>query len=473
MSRLAIAAGCAFALGCRKPDPGPALQIVDETTIVRRGDTVPDTSAIFDGKKVSLVAAKGETVGLLVYHREAQPVTLAGARGFAVDDVHVASASSKMYGPSRGKGDYPDGLTPSDAPASDPAYFEITADTTTALVMKVAGKDIPVELTVKGALPPLPRTVWAYEDPRELVWAGNPGGERGAPSGAEAQCIDLFAAHGVLLSPDLRPELWNARKAQFAGLRDVPVIIPEDPASVGKSVTEWLAAMPDHQPFAIPIDEPRKPDARRKVRALADAIRAVDPTHRFHLAVTDAPDPIYGDAVDLYISSLAPHLEGDKVARWTYNGNPPYAGNMTVDAVQPALRTWGWIAWRYNIPLWYAWDALYWHDRHNRHGAPLPGKPMDGISFDDGEDHGSLDGVLAMPGPGGCRPTLRLKQLRRGLEDRALLDAAARCHADAAKAIAAQMIPRALGDASGDAAWPADPNVWEQARAKLVDLNCP
>lgn len=443
MSRLAIVAGCAFALGCRKPDPGPALQILDETQVLRRGDPVPDTSPIFDGARVKVVAAKGETVGLLVYHRDAQPVTLAGARGFAVDD----------------------------APASDPAYFEIDAPAT--LTLRVAGRDIPVEVTAKGVLPPLPRTVWAYEDPRELVWAGNPAGAGAAPSTAEAQCIDLFAKHGVLLTPDLRPELWDARKAQFDGIRDVPVIIPEDPASVGASVTAWLAAMPDHQPFAIPIDEPRKPDARRKVRALADAIRAVDPQHRFHLAVTDAPDPIYGDAVDLYISWLAPHLAGDKYARWTYNGAPPWAGNMTVDAVQPGLRTWGWIAWRWNIPTWYAWDALYWHDRHNRHGAALPGRAMDPVSFDDGEDHGNLDGVLALPAPGGCRPTLRLKQLRRGLQDRALLEAASRCNADAAKAIAAQVVPKALGDASGAASWSPDPAVWEQARAKLVSLLCP
>jgi hypothetical protein len=267
------------------------------------------------------------------------------------------------------------------------------------------------------------------------------------------------------------------------------VIIPDDPAGAAAAVTAWLAMLPpDHAPFAIPIDEPRTAEARKKVRALADAVRGVNDGRglppagsaaegrrgvidgRFHLAVTDAPDPSYGDRIDLYISWLAAHREGDRYARWTYNGAPPYAGSMVVDAEAPGLRTWGWIAWRWQIPVWYVWDALYWHDRHNRKGAPLPGRALGPISFDDGEDHGNLDGVLAMPSAEGCDPTLRLAALRRGLQDRQLLELAAKCKPAEAAAIAARLVPRALADAEKTASWPRDPAAWEAGRRELLAL---
>lgn len=128
------------------------------------------------------------------------------------------------------------------------------------------------------------------------------------------------------------------------------------------------------------------------------------------------------------------------------------------------------------IATWYVWDALYWHDRHNRHGTPLPGRAVDvecdATSFDDGEDHGNLDGVLALPAPGGCQPTLRLASVRRGLQDRALLDLAARCDPKATAELATELVPHALGDApvTGDPAWPTDEAVWERARQKLIAL---
>src|SRR5262249_6699015 len=100
----------------------------------------------------------------------------------------------------------------------------------------------------------------------------------------------------------------------------------------------------------------------------------------------------------------------------------------------------------------------------------------DPTSFDDGEDHGNLDGVLALPDPagGGCRSTLRLAALRRGLLDRALLEASARCDPAAADAVAARMVPRALGDADGGASgspsWSPDEADWERARRQLVAI---
>jgi len=452
---------CALGPACRPADRGPDLQIVGETLRLRPQDPVPATSPWFDGKRISLVAAQGETLGVQVLHRGGGPValTLPGARveGFEVLRVHASHGSTAMYGGGRGAGDYPDELVPAAQPATDPAYFAVTAQASGEGELVVGGRHIAVSLHVAPvALPALPLDVWAYYDPRELA------GSLDAPNDAERACIAMFAQRGVLLSPDMPPSAWPARK-ELVPTTYVPAVI-----SGADDVRAWLAQAPDRDVFAIPIDEPGTPEARAKVVALAKTVREAG-GGKFLFAVTDTPHPEYGDLVDLYIAAKAAHLTGDSYRRWTYNGTPPQAGAMVLDAEPPGTRTWGWIAYRYRIPVWYVWDALYWHDRHNRKGEPARALDprRDATTFDDGDDHGNLDGVLALPG---CHPTLRLEALRRGYEDRALLELAAKCHPAEASALAAKMVPRALGDAKGAPAWPADEAAWETARRQLLEL---
>jgi hypothetical protein len=477
-SAVCVNAPCAFAPGCKSKDPGPDLQVVGESTRIRADRPVAATTPWFDGATVRLVAARGEILGIQVQHRGGGPVTLtlpdATVAGFAVDKIAVKRPSTALYGGSAGAGDYADGLTPATAPDTDPAYFEIRVprDATPGErrgELVADERHVPVVLTIAPVvLPPLPRLVWAYDDPREL---------RRRIGDAEAQCIAMFADHGVLLSPDVQLSDWDARKAQLAGMPYVPVILPEDPGLVAPYVAGWIdrTAGTGSVPFAIPIDEPRTADAKHRVRALADAVRAAGGgPGKLLYAVTADPDPELGASVDLYIT-LHAHL-ADPVPRWTYNGAPPRAGSMVLDAEAPGTRTWGWIAWRYNIPLWYVWDALYWRDRHNAKGGPVRELHVesDPVSFDDGDDHGNLDGVLALPGDRACRPTLRLAALRRGLQDRMLLDAAARCQVEKTAKLAERMVPRALGDAGDRASWSSDEAVWEQARRELLTLAaCP
>ncbi len=480
------------------PDPGPDLQIVGESHRVRLEDPIPATSPLFDGTRVSLVGARGETLGIQVLRRDTHAVALritdpaVRVQGYTVEAFRATRGSTAMYGGTRGAGTYPDALTPTDAPASNPAYFEITLARDAAPgprtgELVVGTRTIPVTLDVSPVtLPPLSPGVWAYGDPRELAWVASPTGDppRATPSATELACIDTFARHGILLTPDVHLDWWPHRKHLLAGIRDVPVNISKDPAVAAEQVKKWIAIFEGtgQVPFAIPIDEPRTPELQQKVVALAKAVRAAGGgPGRFHYAVTDVPRPAYGDLIDLYISMSAVHREGDRYPRWTYNGAHPYAGSMVLDAITPGTRTWGWIAWRWRIPTWYVWDALYWHDRHNRKGAPLPGRALDPrvdpTSFHDGEDHGNLDGVLALPIPGGCQPTLRLAQIRRGFQDKQLLELASRCDPDATAKLAADLIPTALADAPGKGrpssqkpSWPTTEPPWEAARRRLIEI---
>jgi hypothetical protein len=463
MERTHLALCVCATIACNKVDSGPPLLVIGEAMRVRSGD-LPRSSPYFDGKRVVLAAARGETLGIQVWHTEPGPVTLslpgAHVEAYAVELAHVVRPSTALYGGSQGKGDYPDGLVAAEAPASNPAYFEISAQQSGAGELVVGGRRVPVQLTVAPvALPALPLWVWAYYQAKQL------GGTDDAPNDAERACIAMFRARGVLLSPDLAPSAWPARRELLAGAPFVPAVIPDDPARVGDAVTAWITntAGTGQVPFAIPIDEPHTDEARAKVRAIGDAVHAAGGgPGKFLLAVTDDARADYGDSVDLAISVHA------RDGGWTYNGAPPRAGSMVVDAESPGLRTWGWIAWKWHVPIWYVWDALYWHDRHNKRDD-LIDPARDAVSFDDGDDHGNLDGVLALPG---CKPTLRLAALRRGLQDRQLLELAAKCDPAATAALAQRMVPRALGDAPdrGEPSWPLDEQPWIAAHDELLRL---
>jgi hypothetical protein len=487
-----LAATCALSPGCRRDvDPGPDLQIVGESTRVRLEDPYPaQTPWLVDGT-VLLVSGIGENVGIQVLHRFPGPVTLTFAyehilvSAFDVDSFPVTRASSEMYGGGR-TGTFPDGLRPTKVPTTNPAYFSFRASWVAEPghytgELSVGGRTLPVSLTVVDAhIPAVAPRVWAYGDPREIAWANAAPPDvvaPEAPSKSETSCESVFHWHDVNYMPDLHLDWWPARRP-YATLRDLPVVIPTDPATVGDAVRAWIEATRNtqHVPFAIPIDEPSTPEKRAKVIELAKAVRAAGGGPKtFRFAVTDDPRPEYGDLIDLYISLRTPRSANG--TQWTYNGAPPRAGSMVLDAATPGTRTWGWIAYRWNIPVWYVWDATYWHDRHNRKGAPLPGKALDPkvdpTSFENDEDHGNLDGVLALPNPrGGCFSTLRLAALRRGQEDRALLELAAKCDAAAVDALVAKMVPEALGDApkSGKPSWPTDEAAWELARREALRI---
>jgi hypothetical protein len=456
-------------------DRGADLAITTEGARLRWDDPLPAQTEIFDGARLHLRGVRGETIGVHVLRRPSgtEEVSLELADedidvvAFAVDYGKVTKPSTSMYGGSRGRGRYPDRLMPAEQPVmvERSVFFDVTISPTAQPgahpgVLEVGEANIPVELTVidSDAIDIVSRPrAWAYYDAKELARAG---------ATPELAYAALFHAHGVIASPELTLATYETRRALVAGLPYIPVLLPHDCAAIQAEVARWieLTRGTGQVPFAIPIDEPRHLVDQLRVRARAACVRAGGGgPDRFLYAVTHEPTWIMGEDVDVHISPFG----GD----WTYNGTPPWAGAMVLDAADPGLRTWGWIAFRHDLPLWYVWDAFYVRDRYNqgRDQAPAHDLVADPLTFDDGEDHGNLDGVLAYPG---ALPSLRLKALRRGMQDRALLEQLVDCAGrPTADAIAASLVPRSLGTAKrGErASWPTSDDAFEAARLTLLD----
>jgi hypothetical protein len=474
-----------------------AFALTGESTKLKKDDPLPGPSAIFDGNRVSLRGLRGETLGVLVNLRDGRehslelvlPEHVARASSFELGFVEVREPSTSMYGESRGRGRYPDPLTPvSGAVHTDQGgYFDVVIRRdapagTHRGELVLDGKRFVVELRVEPLSIELETEplVWAFYLPKEIAHAHGVA-EDDSPELIELELRyhQLFREHGVLLAADLPPERFPPRRRFVHGVRYWPVALDlSSDRAIARDVRAWLALFAGSSvvPFAIPVDEPQTPADKQRAAHVARVIGEAGGGHpRLLRAVTDrVDDDVYDGVIDVWFSpgdiperARQRRVRGERF--WTYNGRPPSAGSMIIDTNGVALRTWGWIAYLYDVELWYAWEALYFSDRYNR-GGPTD-LSDDPITFDErskgGQDYGNGDGLLAYPGP---RPSLRLKALRRGLSDRLLLRALDRCGGRAeALAIARGLIPRALGEAGPRPSWPADERAWEIARGRVLD----
>ena len=497
--RCAELAVLAALVGCGKSEPPrpvePFFQVVGETTKVKRGEAPPRTSPFFDGAKVTLRGVRGETLGLqVVLYRMGETKVSLVLDGFTVVPhevgyLDVVEPSTSLYGPSSGKGAYPDLLRPVRGPSvqsSDAVYFDVeiprgAAPGTHSGALLVGGKRFPVDLAVEPQEIAVDRApfVWVWYKSSELAAAHRMADGDGAEQIAlERRYMDLFRRHGALLATDFPPERLRPRLDFLTDdVRFWPVwIAKRDPEKLAREVAAWIELFRGRAqvPFGFTIDEPDE-EERAQVRAHGVAARAAGAGDgRFLYAVTDEPREEYQGAVDVFVSPRGiPPPSGYPPGThfWTYNGRSPSAGSMTIDKPGTALRTWGWIAERYHIELWFAWEGLYYTDRYNRATAPTDTMHQP-LTYDErkkgGEERGNGDGLLVYPGP---LPSLRLKALRRGLEDRLLLRRLAGCPGGAGDAagIARQMIPRAMREADGKQSWPDDEASWELARRAVLD----
>jgi len=239
--------------------------------------------------------------------------------------------------------------------------------------------------------------------------------------------------------------------------------------------------------FLYAIDEhcqsPRAGDWRR-------ALAAHPPSRPLPVAQT-CDDPPAQQPVDIAM------LSAFKFARATtddaratgrrafiYNGVLPRTGALVLDADPIGLVADGWIAAAMAIERWFYWESIYWDD-DNRGGRGAIDPFTSAESFHNADGDSELgDGILLYPGRQVGRfaasslgvdavfPSLRLKAIRRGIEDAGLIALAARERPEEAAQLVGRALPAALDEADPErsASWQTAPLSFGEARMGLRAL---
>jgi len=256
---------------------------------------------------------------------------------------------------------------------------------------------------------------------------------------------------------------------------------------VEKLATRVRALGPETETFLYAVDEECKSPWPAAWRKLLDA-RPETRSLRVGATCGDDPSAHPADIVIQLSDDLAPpRIEAARArgkAVWGYNGRRPFSGAPVVDAPATDLRANGWIAARYGIGRWFYWEATSWtgYGGGKVGGDTDPFVVADSFHNKDG-DHSNGDGILVYPGTQvvpGMRsygrdevfPSVRFKNLRRGVEDVGYVRLARAVAPAEADTIVARMVPVALHDSKPDAP-PAFSDAalpWLEARRALLDL---
>jgi hypothetical protein len=241
------------------------------------------------------------------------------------------------------------------------------------------------------------------------------------------------------------------------------------------------------QSFVYAVDEKcQSPRGRAWRKLLRDEPRARGV--RVGVTCSDPPSLQGADLVMMTSDAFHPKevapVAADGKWIWVYNGIRPSAGPMMLDVPATDLRANGWISARYKVPRWFYWESTFWLDdnkggKGGAHGFD-PFEVAETFHNQDG-DHANGDGILVYPGtqnvPGmrderlaAVFGSVRLKNVRRGIEDAGYIALARATDAEAADAVVARMIPRALALAGDRVAWPERGAAWLSARRDLADI---
>jgi hypothetical protein len=167
-----------------------------------------------------------------------------------------------------------------------------------------------------------------------------------------------------------------------------------------------------------------------------------------------------------------------------YNGALPRTGTFMLDAPLTGLMADGWIAASHDVGRWFLWETIFWHDGNRGGKGPIdPFTVAENFHNRDG-DACLGDGMLLYPGTQGGEfasrsigfpgvlPSMRLKSLRRGIQDAGYIALARAASPSAVDAIVKEVIPAALDEARLDApaAWSGEGAPFFNARAALRAL---
>ncbi|MBL8740800.1 MAG: DUF4091 domain-containing protein, partial [Myxococcales bacterium] len=325
------------------------------------------------------------------------------------------------------------------------------------------------------------------------------------PAVVERKLVQTLHAHGLdsvthIIDPAdvqrLRGSLDGSWFTDAADYRGPGVGVPTSIAPLGcygmlgdpapekiANVRDLMAAMPPVEDvFLYAVDEqcasPRGPGWRDLLRDAKVSLRVGHTCH----------EPPQHQRVDLVMmpaqafdpdSAAEARALGKKV--WIYNGQLPFSGAPALDVPVTSLTVNGWIASVFDVDRWFYWETIFWNDG-NRGGQGPRDVFQSAETFHNADGDTSLyDGLLLFPGRMAegsdlerdeVFPSLRLKALRRGLEDGALLALAAEVDSRATYAISRRIVGRALDEVRATDATDLDlrPEAFASARAELRAL---
>lgn len=273
-----------------------------------------------------------------------------------------------------------------------------------------------------------------------------------------------------------------------------------DRAEAWRAADEWMtfigANAPKAYTFLYMPDEPRRAQFPEIV-ALADHLRAnPGPGKRLPTFVTHAHAPELATAIDIWCA-VPSHYDLSRAASersagkqyWFYNGGRPQIGAIIIDSPATDSRMIGWAAFKHDADGYFYWHANHWrHNSQKKVGDRNQDVWTNPITFDNRSetkpDQGFIngDGVLIYPGQDVLHPeqdrgiagpvsTIQMANLRRGLQDHALLTMAraAGLNEVVDRAIG-RVAPRVFSDVTRDSpiGFSENGNDYEEARQSVL-----
>ncbi len=242
--------------------------------------------------------------------------------------------------------------------------------------------------------------------------------------------------------------------------------------------------------FMYMIDEPdyrSYPNLPRLVAAYGMVIRSASDGKVKHLVTVEPVSSPEDDAgIDIYATTAATYwlptmqrYQAEQKLAWFYQYHEPFVGGNGLSHEALGFRSWPWIAARYDVDGIFYWVGNFWPD-HNVYRDALnwnEDEISNGILFYPGNQLPQI-GYPAVAGP---LSSIRMKMLRRGLQDIEYFWLAKQIDETGAKAIVKKIIRSALNEREYDpywqhplwakpGDWSHDPRDWYRARLELAKI---
>lgn len=196
------------------------------------------------------------------------------------------------------------------------------------------------------------------------------------------------------------------------------------------------------------------------------------------------------NCIDIWAANDGVELNKLQVARknggdyWYYNGNRPRIGSIILEGAAVDFRVNSWILYKYGIKEWFIWEGTQWqHNAQGPRGHLHQNVFTDPLTFiNKNKEFGNGDGILFYPGrmpfyPEQDRglnqlfPSIRLKNIRRGQQDAALMwMVEQKTGREKVISLISKVVPKAMSeiDMTVQVPWSQNGNDYDKVRDELL-----